>query len=557
MVSLARRMPWLVQKYGGTSLGKLLDNICGSIISRYAKDHRLVVVCSALSGSVKASGTTSLLLECIVLVELGCDAQTRLVQTMNAVKDFHLNVLDSIRGLRQQRHLGLYDETRSAIAKECERLERFLLAAQVVGELSPRSRDRVISLGEKLASIIVAACLISQGIVAKAVSLENIVASAFGPSIHDQITSMERLGPKIYHILAAEIAVRIRECGAAIPIVTGFFGIMPDSLLQRVGRGYSDMCAAMCAVAVNAIELQIWKEVDGIFTADPRKVSSARLLTTVTAEEAAELTYYGSEVIHPLTMDQIRDANIPLRLKNVFKAYGDGTIIHPVASLTMSAMPMSTDGNERSQSISPLSSFILQNESRGVQQQRRIPTAVTVKDNIILANVICNRNTKSQGFLTRVFDRLERSKVLVDLVTTSERHASLAAQAPADLSAVTRLREELESLGQVGFIANMSIVTVVGHKMRNMVGVSGEILGSLASSQINVYLISQGASELSISLVVCANDAMTALNAIHRDVLKIPSQSEQDNRFMSREPDWGKNDRRADTDEFILGPWLF
>src|SRR6187402_113652 len=109
--------------------------------------------------------------------------------------------------------------------------------------------------------------------------------------------------------------------------------MMPTSLLQSVGRGYSDLCAAMCAASVSASELQIWKEVDGIFTADPRKIPSARLLATVTLEEASELTYYGSEVsspysslsasinknqvIHPFTMDQIRQASIPLRLKNV------------------------------------------------------------------------------------------------------------------------------------------------------------------------------------------------------------------------------------------------
>ncbi|KAI1417608.1 aspartate kinase [Hypoxylon sp. FL1857] len=542
MVTATESKPWLVQKYGGTSLGKLLDTICTSIIPQYATGHNLIVVCSAFSGTVKASGTTSLLLQCISYAELGVDSQKRLIDVVDLIKDNHLSVLQAFARSpsRLAAHSQIFEDTASAIKKECEGLKRFLLAAQIVGELSARSKDRVISIGEKLACMIVAACLTSAGTPAKPVSLDNIVSSAFGGSIHDQVAALERLGPNFYHVLADQISGQIRECGSAIPIVTGFFGIMPDSLIQTVGRGYSDLCAAMCAVAVGAEELQIWKEVDGIFTADPRKVPSARLLSTVTDEEATELTYYGSEVIHPLTMDQIRDACIPLRLKNVFKPSGSGTIIYPSTTNPTPISPASTssDGSDDSPRITPLPSFMLKNGYHGAEQERRKPTAVTVKDDILLINVVCNRNTKSQGFLTQVFDRLERNKIPADLVATSERHVSLAVQAPSDPTALLRLKEELERFGQVGITPNMSIVTVVGHKMRNMVGVSNEILSALAASQINIYLVSQGASKINISLVVGADDALAAMNAIHSEVLKIPSHKEQENRF-------------------IPGPWLY
>ncbi|KAI2639690.1 aspartate kinase [Hypomontagnella submonticulosa] len=547
MVTATASKPWLVQKYGGTSLGKLLDSICCNIIPQYNIEHNLIVVCSAFSGTLKASGTTSLLIKCISYAELGVDSQ-KLVDLVDVIKDNHLNVLAAFAGSpeRVAADSQIFEHTASGIRKECEALKSFLLAAQIVGELSPRSKDRVISLGEKLAAMIVAACLTSIGTPAKPVILDNIISAAFGSSVHDQVAALERLGPKFYHVLADQISGRIRDCGNAIPIVTGFFGIMPDSLLQTVGRGYSDLCAAMCAVAVGAEELQIWKEVDGIFTADPRKVPSARLLSTVTAEEATELTYYGSEVIHPLTMDQIRDACIPLRLKNVFKPSGHGTIIYPSLSspnggdsIPVSPISMSSDDSEGSlRAITPLSSFMLKNGYYGAQQERRKPTAVTVKDDILLINVVCNRNTKSQGFLTQVFDRLERNKIPVDLVATSERHVSLAVQSPGDPTALLRLKEELERFGQVTISPNVSIVTVVGHKMRNMVGVSNEILSALASAQISVYLISQGASEINISLVVSADNALAAMNAIHCEVLKIPTHREQENRF-------------------IPGPWLY
>ncbi|KAI2472042.1 aspartate kinase [Annulohypoxylon bovei var. microspora] len=541
MVTATASRPWLVQKYGGTSLGKLLDTICTSIIPQYAGANNLIVVCSAFSGTLKASGTTSLLLQCISYAEIGVDTQKRLIDLVDLIKDTHLNVLDAFANspARAAARGQIYEDTVSSIKKECEGLKRFLLAAQIVGELSSRSKDRVISLGEKLASMIVAACLTSTGTPARPVFLDDIVSSAFGSSIHDQVAALERLGPRFYHVLSDQISGRVRECGNSIPIVTGFFGIMPDSLLQTVGRGYSDLCAAMCAVAVEADELQIWKEVDGIFTADPRKVPSARLLSTVTDEEATELTYYGSEVIHPLTMDQIRDACIPLRLKNVFKPSGHGTIIYPSTTNPTPISPASSSSDESdSPRVTPLASFMLKNGYHGAEQERRKPTAVTVKDDILLINVVCNRNTKSQGFLTQVFDRLERNKIPADLVTTSERHVSLAVQAPNDASALLMLKEELERFGQVGISPNMSIVTVVGHKMRNMVGVSNEILSALAKSQISIYLISQGASKINISLVVGADDALAAMNAIHSEVLKIPTHREQENRF-------------------IPGPWLY
>lgn len=157
---------------------------------------------------------------------------------------------------------------------------------------------------------------------------------------------------------------------------------MPGSLIKEVSRGYSDLCAALCAVALNAEELQIWKEVDGVFTADPRKVRDARLLATITSEEAAELTYYGSEVIHPLTIEQIDDAGIPLRLKNVANPQGSGTIIYPSTSEVCPHEPSGllpsqglTESNLYSSNDKP--SFMIANGYFGPGQYRRKPTAVT------------------------------------------------------------------------------------------------------------------------------------------------------------------------------------
>ncbi|KAK1590399.1 aspartate kinase [Colletotrichum navitas] len=531
--------PWLVQKYGGTSLGRLLDPICSNIIPSHRRDHNLVVVCSALSGSTKAGGTTSLLLECIAHAEAGVPAQAQLNRAVDAVRDNHVRLLEkhliNSNGTCSDLCHDIFDITRDVIVSECESLRGFLLAAQIIQELSPRAQDRVVSLGERLACRVVSALLNSKDVPAEPVILDDVVEAAFGGSAADQKAAFDGLGPCFYHIVADEIAKRVRACGDSVPVVTGSFGLMPGSLLQGVGRGYSDLCAAMCAVGVKAAELQIWREVEGVFTADPRKVPSAQLLPTVTPEEATELTYYGSEVIHPLTMDQIRCASIPLRLKNVLNPAGTGTVVYPTWTPSPPLTPpMATKvtGDDVKPSL-PTVDFLVGNGCRGAQRERRRPTAITVKDDIMLVNVAANRNTKSQGFLVGVFERLEEARIQTDLVTTSERNVSLAFRHIDDGSCrYQRLNTELEKFGKVIVTENMSIVTVVGHKMRNMVGISAEITSALASAKINIFMVSQGASEISVSLIVRAEDAAVALNVIHRKVLRIPTHWEQESNLI-------------------------
>jgi aspartate kinase len=140
-----------------------------------------------------------------------------------------------------------------------------------------------------------------QGIDAEYVSLEEVV-----PPFDVDGDPEKSLPQEFYDELAVALGKRLQECGSRIPVVTGFFGPVPGSLLRQIGRGYTDLCSALLAVGLEASELQIWKEVDGIFTADPRKVSTARLISVISPDEAAELTYYGSEVVHHFTMEQVR-----------------------------------------------------------------------------------------------------------------------------------------------------------------------------------------------------------------------------------------------------------
>ena len=228
-----------------------------------------------------------------------------------------------------------------------------------------------------------------------------------------------------------------------MPVVTGFFGPVPGSLLRQVGRGYTDLLSALAAVGLGASELQIWKEVDGIFTADPRKVSTARLIPIISPDEAAELTYYGSEVVHPFTMEQVIRRKIPIRIKNVENPRGGGTVIHPDPDSEL-------DGAGLDVNVSAaLSQDPIDLNNVFADARKKLPTAVTIKERITVLNVHSNRKSVSHGFFARIFGTLDKFGVVVDLISTSEVHVSMAIEDGLGKRTMDRLVKELEKSGVV------------------------------------------------------------------------------------------------------------
>lgn len=277
-------------------------------------------------------------------------------------------------------------------------------------------------------------------------------------------------------------------------VATGYLGPVPGGIVGTIGRGYTDLTAALIAVGISASELQIWKEVDGIYTADPRKVPRAQKIHSITPEEAAELTYYGSEVIHPFTMEQVIRASIPIRIKNTFKPEGLGTLIVP-------------EGHRLH--IKPESTI-------------RQPTAVTIKDNVIVLNVHSNRKSVSHGFLAQIFLTLDKYGIVVDLISTSEVHISIALNPSISRDKLDRALTDLKKYGDASVMHNMAILSLVGMDMRNMVGVASNMFSTLARHKVNIEMISQGASEINISCVIDEEHANIALRAIHDEILLSP-----------------------------------
>lgn len=586
---------WLVQKFGGTSVGKFAVNIAQEVVSNYIDNHKVAIVCSARSGSTKALGTTNLLLRAASealrrpkppgssssgaatpisrgLFGVGgrmtngnnsdtsqspptsprprsrssrssspqplfgftplSEANATETQPQQSLPEFH----KTVEIIRKEHHTAacdsikdpdILDELLNEIDRDCEWLRNFLFAAKIIDEISPRSRDNIIGLGERLACKFMTAVLRDQGIDAEYVSLEEIV-----PPFDVDGDPEKSLPQEFYDELAAALGERLQECGSRIPVVTGFFGPVPGSLLRQIGRGYTDLCSALLAVGLEASELQIWKEVDGIFTADPRKVPTARLISVISPDEAAELTYYGSEVVHPFTMEQAIRKKIPIRIKNVENPRGGGTVIHPDPDSDLSSSATISHSVPEPTTLKSLRDLALATED---SQRKRLPTAVTIKERVVVLNVHSNRKSVSHGFLAGIFGILDKFGVVVDLISTSEVHVSMAIGDGLPRKNLERLVKELQHNGSVSVHHDMAILSLVGKQMRNMVGIAGRMFTTLAQGNVNIEMISQGASEINISCVIESRDAVKALNLIHQSCLQIKPE--------------GARGR--------VGPWLF
>jgi aspartate kinase len=359
------------------------------------------------------------------------------------------------------------------IEDECKEITDFRVVVQRYNlEVDGRSKDRIVSFGEKLSCRFLAALLRDRGVESEYVDLSSVID--FKPS-RENILDQE-----FYKQMTVALREKVLACQDSVPVITGYFGPVPGGLIDgEIGRGYTDLCAALVAVGVKADELQVWKEVDGIFTADPTKVPTARLLPTITPSEAAELTFYGSEVIHHLTMDQVIHATPPIqiRIKNVKNPRGNGTIVLPDAKLSSAQI-------SHSRSSSALSSL---------RKTPKRPTAVTIKDKIVVINVHSNKRSISHGFFAKVFSILDKRQLSVDLISTSEVHVSMAihsANISDDDLQITR--EDLEECGEVSILDKMAILSLVGADMRKMVGIAGRMFSTLGENNVNIEMISQG-----------------------------------------------------------------
>ncbi|ORX80010.1 aspartate kinase [Anaeromyces robustus] len=468
----------LVQKYGGTSVGtaKAMLNVA-SIIKKSLYSTKVVAVLSAMSSHKKSEGTTSKLIQAMENIN-NSEIFTKI---LDEIQEYHISIAKEV--IKKEEILNNIVDS---INKECNSLKRFMSAIAVVGEISAKSKDFIISVGEKLSANLFAGILQSKGIDSEYINLEHAVS-------YEDFSNVPNLSDEFFQILSEKFAAPVQAClnQNKVPVVTGFFGLIPGSLLTTIGRGYTDLCAALIAVGLKARELQIWKEVDGVFTADPRKTPKAKLLKELSASEAEELTFFGSEVIHPYVMKQAVLAGIPVKIKCVFNPEDQGTLIVL---------------NSRSED-SKSEDTIYENE----------PTAVTIKDNVTLIHIDLNTISSSNRTIYSLLHQLEKDGISPDLVSISQQKVLLA---------LTETGHKLEKFiklvknNEYTLVKrNMCILALITPPNVDKLALATRMLNVLSENNINVEMISHGASNTNVACVVSNESSIKAMQLVHDECI--------------------------------------
>ena len=430
----------IIMKFGGTSLGtaESIQNVCGIVRDRMDLDPVLVVSAHA--------GVTNSLVE-LARTAPGGDAD------VSEIEDFHRRLLDGL------------DLPGDLLDEQLGEMADLVRGMKLVSEAGPRARDLLLSFGERCSTRVVAAYFNQQGMPAQAVD-------AFEVGLRTD-SNFGRARPLSDEGRIAESMSAIE----GIPIVTGFLGRDADGNITTLGRNGSDFSAALFGNALDASEIQIWTDVDGVMTADPRLVEGARQIPIMSFGEASELAYYGGKVLHPATILPAMEKSIPVRVLNTNNPDNTGTVILP--DYEASGAPV---------------------------------RAVVHKDDIHLITLVSPPMLQQHGFLAKVFGIAEAHEVDVDLVATSEVSITMTADRADHLPAFC---EELGELGDVTVEPDHALICVVGQGIAHTRGIAAQVLGTLAEAGVHVRVISQGAIKVNIGLVIQQVDLDEAVNRLH------------------------------------------
>ena len=364
--------------------------------------------------------------------------------------------------------LGINIDTIEALLDE---LKQLLTGISMLKEVSKRSRDYLVSFGERMSVRMMAAYLNSQGIPAKFHDAWNV-----GFVSDSNFMSAELLDETWTNIPQFLNGYK-NEVYNDIPIVTGFIAKDTKGNITTLGRGGSDLTATMIGAAMQAEEVQTWKDVDGILTADPRVVADAKPVPEVTYEEAQELAMFGAQVLHPRSMLPVRKTGTPVRVKNSYNIQSLGSII--VEQHTGKVPPV---------------------------------CAITSVKGITLIDIVSSRMLGAAGFLAHIFNNFLKWNISIDVIATSEVSVSLTVNSKDKLDGLV---EDLEKAGEVTVRKGKAIVTIICDAAH-----SSDILASgfeaLADEGINVQMISQGASKVNISIIVNEDEADQTVRILHQ-----------------------------------------
>ena len=444
----------IVLKFGGTSVGDADAIRRAAEIVRTRQSKRAVVVVSAMAG------TTTTLLE--VSQRAAAGELIVALRLIEGIRERHLQAAEALVPAGAS-----CDELASDLSAMCDDLASLAGALGVLGHVTPRSEDTMAAFGEQLSATLVGAALLHCALPVRVVDARAVMVT------DDQFTrAVPR--PDLIEAAARRHVLPLVEAGQ-VPLLGGFIGATTQGVTTTLGRGGSDYSAALLGAALDAEAIEIWTDVDGMLTADPRVVEDARLIEHIRFDEASELASFGAKVLHPSTIAPAVRRGIPVFIFNSRRPDGCGTRITAEA-------PM------------------------------RALTAIAGKRDVTVVKVRSPRMLLAHGALRRIFEVFERHRVSVDVVATSEVSVSVTVDDPARLEA---LMVDLLPFGDVGIERDRAILSLVGAALGGDGGTMARALRALAD--VRVHMISLSATQINLTLIVDGDRLHDAMRRVHAE----------------------------------------
>lgn len=456
-----------VLKFGGTSVGTP-DSIRTvlEIVKNQKSNNLLVCVVSAFSGVTNQLQTIS---------ELAQKRDPKYQEELEKLRFRHKTIIADLLP-------GKAAETEELIMPLLLELAEIIHGTYLLRECSPRSRDLILSFGERLSATIIASFFRSRN-----------VSAEFCDARYIMQTDDQYGNARINFEATNELISSYFKNKKNVQVVTGFISSTSNGVTTTLGRGGSDFTASVIAAALKVAEVQIWTDVNGVMTTNPALVPSAFSLAHLTYEEAMELSHFGAKVLHPPTIQPALEKNIPIRILNTFDRSFSGTVI-----------------------------------SKNVNEKEHGITGLTAIDNVALLTIQGSGMVGVPGIAARLFQALAQKEINVILITqASSEHSICVAVKPEDAHSAKKVieaefRHEIKAheMNNVETEMDLSVIAVVGQNMRQVPGIAGKLFNALGKNNINVVAVSQGSSELNISVVVNHDQQRKALNVIHNAFYK-------------------------------------
>jgi aspartate kinase len=455
----------VVMKFGGTSVedAKAMLRTAAIVEGRRKKGLNAIVVVSAMAK------VTDQLLAAAAAAGRGDKAGALAISAR--LRHRHIDTATEL--LDETRFLAL----QGAVHTEFDALDDLLRGIAAVGELTPRTSDLVVSFGERLSSRMVAAAFDQRGLDGTHVDARTciITDSNYGKAAPLEAPIEAKL---------TEYVLPLVEAGKT-PVMGGFIGSNAEGITTTLGRGGSDYTAALVGGGLHAGAIEIWTDVNGIMTTDPRICSDALRVKSISFEEAAELAYFGAKVLHPATILPAVQKSIPVWVLNSRNAENEGTKITAVAPPCKSPFK-----------------------------------SIAAKKKLTIIDIVASRMLMSHGYMKAVFDVFDKYKCVIDMVSTSEVSISLSVDSNERLPEIC---EELSKIADVKMEGSKALICMVGEDIRGHNGIAGQVF--TAVSHVNVRMISQGASEINMSFMIDEEDVEEAVRSLHAHFFADPDEA--------------------------------